>query len=443
VAVDERTITAGTTFKRCGCTDPNTGKPLGSACPRLRRGGHGSWYFYADLTTKTDGKRRRVRQGGFRTEGDARDALDKALKVAATMTSAAGEALTVRQWLEYWLAEKGKTGAASAAGKKIRGTTVRSYQAHLDLYLVPYLGDLPLAELTEHHISDMFESIEGANAERRRPVRTATMRRIFATLRAALNEAVRRRRIAANPCIAVQLNSASRPKAVVWTDERVAAWRAGGPRPKVAVWTPAQTGAFLDFAADDRLYAIFHLITFRGLRRGEAVGLRWTDVDMKGAMLTVERQVVQIGWQTTESEPKSDSGARIVALDSGTVSALAAHRERQNVEREAAGDGWVESGRVFTQPDGYGLHPGHVTGRFFTLTRGADLPPIRLHDLRHGAATLALASGANLKVVQEMLGHSSITITADTYTSVLPVVAAQAAEAAARLVPRRPTPSSQ
>jgi integrase len=359
------------------------------------------------------------------------------LRAAEARTGVTGNTLTVGQWLEYWLAEKGKTGAASAAGKKIRGTTVRSYRAHLDLYLVPHLGEIPLSDLTEHHISAMFETIETGNSNRRRPVRAATMRRIYATLRAALNEAVRRRRLAANPCVAVQLNTAARPKAVVWTDERVAAWRAGGPRPKVAVWTPAQTGAFLDFAADDRLYAIFHLITFRGLRRGEAVGLRWTDIDMTGAMLTVEQQVVQIGWQTTESEPKSDSGARIVALDSGTVSALAAHRDRQNLEREAAGEAWVETGRVFTRLDGQGLHPGHVTGRFFTLTRGADLPPIRLHDLRHGAATLALASGADLKVVQEMLGHSSITITADTYTSVLPAVAAQAAEAAARLVPRR------
>jgi integrase len=96
----------------------------------------------------------------------------------------------------------------------------------------------------------------------------------------------------------------------------------------------------------------------------------------------------------------------------------------------------VDSGLVFTREDDSAPHPASVTSRFERLVREADLPPIRLHDLRHGAATLALAGGANLKVVSEMLGHSSIGITADTYTSVLPEVARAAAEAAARLVPR-------
>ena len=100
------------------------------------------------------------------------------------------------------------------------------------------------------------------------------------------------------------------------------------------------------------------------------------------------------------------------------------------------------SGRpVFTREDGSALHPASVTARFERLVRDADLPPIRLHDLRQGAATLARAGSANLKVVSEMLGHSSISITADTYTSVLPEVAREAAEAAARLVPRK-TPTS-
>ena len=100
------------------------------------------------------------------------------------------------------------------------------------------------------------------------------------------------------------------------------------------------------------------------------------------------------------------------------------------------GAAWVETGLVFTREDGSALHPEFVTRHFERLAREAGLPPIRLHDLRHGAATLALAGGADLKTVSEMLGHSTITITADTYASVLPEVAHRAAEAAARLVPR-------
>jgi integrase len=427
----------GYTFKRCGCTDPATGRRLDGACPRLKRARHGSWYYAAELPPASDGRRRRVRRGGFATDAAAGEALRTLLAATATTsTDGAGE-LTVAEWLEHWLHEKSKPGAASAAGCKVRPTTTRAYRSHLDLYLIPSLGDRRLSELTDRDISAMFETIHASNADKSRPTGAATMRRIFATLRAALNEAVRRHHIPVNPCVGVALASATRPKPVVWTDERFAAWKAGGKRPTVAVWTPVQTGAFLDTAAADRLYAMYHLIAFRGLRRGEAVGLSWTEVDLTGATLTVAWQVVQVGWNTTEGAPKSDASGRVVALDTATVEVLRAHRELQDLERQQAGAAWVDTGRVFTRIDGTDLHPGYVTTHFFRLSRRAGLPPIRLHDLRHGAATLALAGGANLKVVQEMLGHASIAITADTYTSVLPDVAREAAEAAARLVPRR------
>jgi integrase len=123
----------------------------------------------------------------------------------------------------------------------------------------------------------------------------------------------------------------------------------------VMVWTPAQTAVFLDRAAKHRQFLLFQLLAFTGLRRGEAVGLRW-----------------------------------------------------------------VDSGLVFTHPDRTGLHPGWVTEQFHLLAREADLPPIRLHDLRHGAASVALAAGADIKAVSEMLGHSGTAITRDIYTSATP-----------------------
>lgn len=126
----------------------------------------------------------------------------------------------------------------------------------------------------------------------------------------------------------------------------------------------------------------------------------------------------------------------MVALDSETVKVLKAHGRRQSKERLKWGEAYVETGRVFTQENGEWLHPAWVTDQFQLLAAEAGLPPIRLHDLRHGAATLALAAGPDMKVVQE-LGHSSITITSDTYTSVLPEVARKAAEDAAKLVPRQ------
>jgi integrase len=172
------------------------------------------------------------------------------------------------------------------------------------------------------------------------------------------------------------------------------------------------------------------------LRRGESAGLAWEDVDLDGAAVAVRRQRVLIGREVIEDDPKSEAGERTVPLDAGTVAALRAQRRAQLAERLEWGSAWVDSGKVFTRENGEPLHPATISDRFHELVVAADLPPVRLHDLRHGAASLMLAAGVDLKVVQETLGHSSITLTSDTYTSVYPAVAAAAADAAAALVPR-------
>jgi len=228
----------------------------------------------------------------------------------------------------------------------------------------------------------------------------------------------------------------------VWTEERILHWKRTGEKPSpVMVWTPEHTGLFLDHVTEDRLYALFHLIAFRGLRRGEACGQRWTDTRLDAGLITVAKQLVVNGWEVYEDDPKTDAGARSIALDSDTVQVLKRHRAQQDKDREKWGSAWVETGRVFTRENGEPLHPANVTRRFIELYEEIGLPPIRLHDLRHGAATLAHAAGADLKDIQEMLGHSSITITADTYTSLLPEADLAIAEAAARLVPRARTTS--
>jgi len=145
---------------------------------------------------------------------------------------------------------------------------------------------------------------------------------------------------------------------------------------------------------------------------------------------------VTVGWSVEAGEPKSDAGNRDVALDAATVAVLRAHRKRQREDRLAWGSAWVESGRVFTREDGSELHPASVTDLFNDLVEEAELPPIRLHDLRHGAATLAKAAGIDTKIISAMLGHSSRKITDDTYTSVFAEVAKDAAEATAAIVPR-------
>jgi integrase len=179
---------------------------------------------------------------------------------------------------------------------------------------------------------------------------------------------------------------------------------------------------------------MWFLLLTTGMRRGEVVGLRWADIDLDGEVLSVSRAIASVDGVAMETEPKTAKGRRAIALDPATVDALRRHRERQAAERDLVGDGWTDSGAVFTYPDGRTLHPDHVMVTFRRLVTGAGLPLIRLHDLRHTAATLALAAGVHPKVVQERLGHSSIGITLDTYSHVVQGMQADAAAKVAGLL---------
>lgn len=188
------------------------------------------------------------------------------------------------------------------------------------------------------------------------------------------------------------------------------------------VWTPEQAGQFLDFLADteERLYGLYHVITFRGLRRGEACGLRKTDRNRTQKALPIATQLVLDGREVIEHAPKTDSGERIVVLDDYTDEVLDEQELRQEAERLEWGEAWTNSGGMFTVPDGSPVHPGWLTDHFERLVELSGLPPIRLHDLRHVAASLMLAAGVDVKTVSETLGHSDTRITRDIYQSVMP-----------------------
>ncbi len=280
----------------------------------------------------------------------------------------------------------------------------------------------------------MFIQIAVAEGMAGRPVSAATLHRIYATLRAALNEAVRRGLIRSNPAVGVELPPVTHPRPTVWTVERVIAWWQDGVCPVVRMWTRQQTSAFLVLARGYRLYALFHLVALTGLRRGEVCGLRWGDVDLDVGVLSVARQQRQTAGRVAVAPPKSQAGVREVALDHTTVTAPRQQRYRQQVEQGAAGARWVESGYVFTFPDGRALSPDRLTRIFADVVRASGLPPVTIHVLRHGAATMALAAGGGLKTVQAMLGHSSIQVTADIYPAVLPETAHHAAESTAAML---------
>jgi len=378
------------------------------SCPRAPDGAYaphkcrGLWSYVVDLGRNESGRRIQRTQGGFPTKRDAHAALAAVLQETRAGVDVAST-ITVRQYLPQWLDGK----------RSLRPSTQKAYREHLHLYLIPMLGDHKLRDLRAEHI-DLFIS-HLAVLKRSRPLTNATIRRIYATLRNALNDAVGRRLIAFNPAVHVELP----------VERRTA----------VIVWTPPQVARFLQASKNHRLYALFHLAVMTGMRRGEIAGLRWEDLDLDARYLQVNQQRVRIGNRTVIGPPKTKTGTRTVALDAVTVAVMQRHRDAQHEESYVWSDRWVSTGYVFTKRDGRPLYPEEINVAFNRLIGLAGLPRIRFHDLRHTSASLALAAGVQMKVVSERLGHSTTGITADLYTHVSPAVAHAAADAIAAIVP--------
>ncbi len=382
-------------------------------CPRSASGGwephrcRGTWEFTVDLGRAATGERRQLTKAGFATKRDAVQALQRCLDEMQGGVEVETR-ITTGTYFEEWLASK----------RSLRPSTLKSYREHIRLYLKPLLGHVPLRELRPRQIDLMLGDL--ARPRAKNSLSSATVRRIHSTLRVALNDAVRRRLISHNPAQYIDLPV-----------ER---------RQPPTVWTPEQVASFLSSVRKDRLYALYHLVVVTGLRRGELCALSWDDVQLDRRYVRVNRAAVELGGRIHVGPPKTRSGVRTVPLDGLTIEVLRAHRLRQEAERQAWGNAYREEGLVFTQENGAMLRPEGVSRRFRNATRRADLPLIRFHDLRHTSASIALAAGVAMKVVSERLGHSTIGITADLYTHVVPAVARDAAEAIAAVL--RPVPST-
>jgi len=193
--------------------------------------------------------------------------------------------------------------------------------------------------------------------------------------------------------------------------------------------TPAEAQAIVRAADGHRLKALWWLLALTGMRRGEALGLRWEDIDEARRVLMVRRAVTSDGSLRSIHEPKTAAGRRAVAVSDYLLDILREHRQRQRLERLAAGPAWEPSGYVFTNTKGGLLWPNGVWRAFKAVLAKAGLPAsIRIHDLRHAMATYWLANGVPVKVVSERLGHANIAITLQIYAHALPTMQAEAAQ---------------
>jgi integrase len=359
-------------------------------CPRSTDGSfkphrcRGSWQWVLEYGRDSNGRRLQTSKAGFPTKAAAQSALQEAVHVFMVDVSVSNT--TVGEYLKTWLQAK----------HSLKPTTVSLYADLTRNYLVPHLGDVRLLDLRAHHLDRMYQATSLGKSGR--PLSTTTIRRIHGVLRSALNTAVKRRLIPYNPANHIELAPENHRRAKPWTAE--------------------QCQEFLARTADDRLMDLYWLMIVTGMRRGETVGLRWEDVDLNDECFVVIQQITDVNGRSVVSTPKTKRGQRLVQLDPDTVTMLRRHKEAQDLERSAWGPAWNDAGLVFTREDGRALRPEYATRHFQDLVKQVGLPPIRLHDLRHTSASLALAAGVDLKVVSERLGHSQLAITADLYTHV-------------------------
>ena len=199
-------------------------------------------------------------------------------------------------------------------------------------------------------------------------------------------------------------------------------------------WSADELGQFLGGVQDTVLFGLWRLAATTGMRRGEILGLRWRDVDLDASFVQVVQQRVRGADGLTYGPPKSAKGRRRIDLDEVTRTALRDHRRQQVEDRLAFGPGYQDGDLVFARADGSPIDPDVLSTMFERNVRRLGLPQIRFQDLRHTHATLALAAGIHPKVVQERLGHSTVSITLDTYSHVVPAMQVDAASRIAAVV---------
>ena len=343
----------------------------------------GRWRGAIVVTDPDTGTRVRRAVSG-RTMAVARERLDKVRRdLEQGIGLKRGSPKTLAAYAAVWL---------PALRQRVRPSTWRSHEQYLRLYVLPAIGGAALAQLTPTSVERMTAAMIG------RGLSPTTARGARTTLRMILRDAER------DGIVARNVAALARPPRLV--------------RHELRVLTAAETRRLLEGTADDDLGPLFAVAATTGLRQGEILGLRWQDVELTGSAptLTVNRSLARTADGYELAEPKTARSRRTLDLAPVAVTALRRQRTRQKEARLAAGDLWQDTRRlVFTDQLGRALRGANVTHTFSDSLARLGLPHVRFHDLRHGAASMLLAQGVPLKVVSETLGHSGITVTADTY----------------------------
>ena len=362
----------------------------------IRKRGDGRYEARYTVLTAAGPKRKSVY--GTRRE-DVRDALSKALSDQVDGIVCDDENMTVGEYFDQWL-KKCVRGS-------VRQSTYDRDRILLEKHVEPILGARKLSKLSPLDLQSLYRDRLDAGLS------TSTVHKIHVILHKALAQALRWNMVPRN------------------VSEMV---KAPKPAPKeMYPLSPEEACGLLDAAREDKFEALYVLAVTTGMRQGELLALRWSDVDLEDpehATVSVRRTLTRNGGRVAFGEPKTKKSRRSIRLTLQAAYVLREHLKRQLQEIEMLGDRYEDQGLLFATDSGRPINPSNLRQRsFLPLLKKANLPQIRFHDLRHTCATLLLSQGTHPKFVQELLGHATIAITLDTYSHVLPSMGDQTAKA--------------
>ena len=358
------------------------------------------WAFRVDAGYHAEtGARRQVLRQGFPTRKAAQEALSDLIGANTRGSVVTRSTISVKDYLADWLV---------TVKSKLRPSTHHSYAMAVDR-INAHLGRYQLQTLTPMQIERFYTQQLASGGRDGRALAPKTVRNTHVVLRKALADAERLGLVPRNAAAAARPPTPTKRDLVTWSTDDVR--------------------VFLAAIEGDRLEMGYRLLAATGMRRGEVLGLRWGDVDFQLGQLAVAHTITTAGRAVVMGPPKTPRGRRNVYVDQRTLAALREHRKRQSEQRLAAGPAWDTSLDLVVRDElGQPIHPDTFSREFDQLVRKLDVPRIRLHDLRHTHATLALKAGVHPKVVSERLGHSTVGVTLDLYSHVVPALARDAAE---------------
>ena len=336
-----------------------------------------------------------------KTQKECKEKLVQAIKKCEQVDTVKSKQYTVGQWMDIWFENWAKV--------KVRPSSHQTYRGYIENHIKPRIGDIQLAKLTTLDLQKLYKDLlAGGRVERTEAMHqpkglsAKTVRNINQVISSAMDFAKEQRLILCNPTDGCAL-----------------------PKPahkEMKTLSADQLAAFLREAKESGVFELYYIELATGLRRGELLGLKWSDIDFNQGVLHIRRQIARIDGEVVEAPLKTENSYRILPLGADAVGILLEQRKKTNGEY------------VFPSPTGGPISPDSVLHMLHRVLKRAGLPEVRFHDLRHTFATLALQNGVDIKTVSGMLGHYSAGFTLDTYAHVTTAAQKQAAQTMGNLL---------